>query len=962
MSENVNFHHDVRYKMRLAIRSILLLGAVFVQYICFLLFAKGFFPQKALLSGLNSFEGVVKQADILAQVPQDNPKFDKLIFILIDALRSDFVFSSNSSMRNLHHLLNSNEAIGFTAFANPPTVTLPRLKALTTGSISNFLDAILNIHESDTSSTLEIQDSWLRQFLDTKNRSMNFFGDDTWLKLFPNSFNESEGTTSFFVSDFTEVDNNVTRHIDSQLENDVWDGLILHYLGLDHIGHKSGPNSIYMPQKQQELDEIIFGIYQDYVVPKHELGQNTLMVIVGDHGMNEIGNHGGSSISETSSAMVFLSPVLGENAAVNKEPVPITVNDDFQFLSQINQIDLIPTLCHFFNLPIPKNNLGILIDKFVDVSPGGPVKVIENGYQFKTLIEVKFGRTMRKAYDPLATFEDSEFGKFDKLWHNSVLKYQAEPQDTPLSSVYEYLRETQDFLQASSTTYQVTDLFYSIIGLSVSVCIVFGLYYHLIRALELELVGVFYVISVIIFGVTTFASSLVEEEHQVWWAFSTVYLVFLASILYKRYGNSVLVALVLCLLVFFRIIRYWNTSGQKYNFLDEYTQHKIAYHLTVNQNIGLWILIATLLLYSQILTNGGLNVAHKSIAFVFPFTLTLLIVSFKVNFEHANTGGEKFNSVFKAVVTKSSEMFVKYDSKQLLIVLAQLSFKLWAGLVVIRFVILKVNYLWFNTEITTEKSEYVKVEDSTATIVKKKLSGKVQFKKVVKVSRQYIDGHYDYLNDIANLITMVLILQSKTENVGLYIVFFAIKFLGTKLINKIVELELATQSLDSLLAGGLHLRITVLATIAGLILQNLSFYQFGFTNSISTVDLALAYNGTASFNIGFVGLLTFVSNFSSPIYWAFHSLVWIYDNRLVNNEDRRLVFRQVKYEIFYARYLTLTLFYGTFGLFLLVACFNLRFHLFIWTVFSPKLLFFGAWSFLVNGLVELVAFVLIAAY
>jgi ethanolaminephosphotransferase len=37
------------------------------------------------------------------------------------------------------------------------------------------------------------------------------------------------------------VDNNVTRHIDNELMRDDWDAMVLHYLGLDHIGHKSGP-------------------------------------------------------------------------------------------------------------------------------------------------------------------------------------------------------------------------------------------------------------------------------------------------------------------------------------------------------------------------------------------------------------------------------------------------------------------------------------------------------------------------------------------------------------------------------------------------------------------------------------------------------------------------------------------------------------------------------------------------
>ena len=43
------------------------------------------------------------------------------------------------------------------------------------------------------------------------------------------------------MQDFVEVDNNVTRHIHDELLHDDWTALIIHYLGLDHIGHKAGP-------------------------------------------------------------------------------------------------------------------------------------------------------------------------------------------------------------------------------------------------------------------------------------------------------------------------------------------------------------------------------------------------------------------------------------------------------------------------------------------------------------------------------------------------------------------------------------------------------------------------------------------------------------------------------------------------------------------------------------------------
>lgn len=37
------------------------------------------------------------------------------------------------------------------------------------------------------------------------NKKVIFYGDNTWIKLFPNHFRRHDGTTSFFVSDYTEV-------------------------------------------------------------------------------------------------------------------------------------------------------------------------------------------------------------------------------------------------------------------------------------------------------------------------------------------------------------------------------------------------------------------------------------------------------------------------------------------------------------------------------------------------------------------------------------------------------------------------------------------------------------------------------------------------------------------------------------------------------------------------------------
>lgn len=53
----------------------------------------------------------------------------------------------------------------------------------------------------------------------------------------------------------------MTRHLTSELSSTDWDVLILHYLGLDHIGHLTGPNSPLVEPKLDEMDGIVKKIY-----------------------------------------------------------------------------------------------------------------------------------------------------------------------------------------------------------------------------------------------------------------------------------------------------------------------------------------------------------------------------------------------------------------------------------------------------------------------------------------------------------------------------------------------------------------------------------------------------------------------------------------------------------------------------------------------------------------------------
>lgn len=136
---------------------------------------------------------------------------------------------------------------------------------MTTGTIPNFIDVVMNLGSTELH-----MDSILHQ-MHNKAMKMVFLGDNTWVKMFPQMFHRQlENLDSLFVNDFYEGDKNITKHLSVELKNIDWQFLILHYLGLDHIGHVEGPFSPKVPAKLREMDTVIMHIH---LALQHSVGQ-----------------------------------------------------------------------------------------------------------------------------------------------------------------------------------------------------------------------------------------------------------------------------------------------------------------------------------------------------------------------------------------------------------------------------------------------------------------------------------------------------------------------------------------------------------------------------------------------------------------------------------------------------------------------------------------------------------------
>lgn len=814
------------------------------------IFAKGFFPHKASLPGFAQWP-----ADSLAS--SRAAPFDRVVFMVVDALRSDFVFGNSSGFQFTQSLIRNGAAIPFTGYASAPTITMPRVKAITTGSVPSFVDMLLNFAESDTTSTLKDQDSWLAQ-IRAKGGKLVMYGDDTWLRLFPGFFERSDGTTSFFVSDFTEVDNNVTRHIPLELENDDWSAMTLHFLGLDHIGHKTGPRGPNMPAKQSEMDGIVKDIYTAMESKSHL--KSCLLVLLGDHGMNEGGNHGASSAGEVSTALTFISPKF--KTAFEGQTSPITDAVDYRFYDTVQQSDIAPTLAALLGFPVPQNNLGIIIPRLLElwtVQTDQYDLLYANAEQIHHIAEATFPNQFKQGVTSdgcSATGDDAT--ALACLWHrvsqshSGSLKGSQNHDST--EDIKAFLHKAQSSLSGAASNYGLTDMYIGIglAGAGLLCCLpTFAQ-----GAFQAGADGLFLVSVMVIYAITMFATSYVEEEHQFWYWILGGWLI----LLYLKGGrfsskgvfsgrNATFTAYVLL-----GIVRRWRQTGQKYAGDPDLLTEIIA-----PNSWFLWVLVTvTYALPSRNLSARAATWMESRRMGVLPVLVTISAFLFKLAFTAADA--PELLQTFPIF-----NPMLGFVSKYPLVKMAQVVFLGLAHLAAC----------------------------------------------AIYYEAPWKDIHHfrSFLSVFQNILTIFMATQSRTVFVPLFLFFT-------------LQLSLLRRARQAYSIGEV--------TATALLVQYASFFTLGGTNSIATVDLSNAYNGISGYNVFAVGILTFISNWTGPIWWSFGVL------QLLSDAD----LRKGRWSFLLAGFAT---FACVHTLAVMVACTMLREHLFIWTVFSPKYLYTAAW-------------------
>jgi ethanolaminephosphotransferase len=449
----------------------------------------------------------------------------------------------------------------------------------------------------------------------------------------------------------------------------------------------------------------------------------------------------------------------------------------------------------------------------------------------------------------------------------------------------QWTRDAQGIMSGAATSYDMTKLVAGVILAAVS-CTVAAIAAYPILAKSPGYSTPFLLMT-LFYGIMMFASSYVEEEHNFWYWAASGWLVFLTMRGYDRlcflrtrtqltlassdWAFPLLTISGGIALAALRITRRWNQTGQKFAGEPDIARTFLSQHTTL-----LWILIvATYACNCYQLAQKGFPTLSRSLARPIAVVLTILALTFKLAFEHEDSP-ELLDWTATRLVELTTGPSLVFRARAVFIGIA-LALSYTIG---IKFV----------QDTRGDRIGRNLICTALATVLTLSLASSYTI-------------HY--------LITLFLITQSRASNVPLFLLFF----LQLRLLNELNSRGIGT-------------------TTTSILFQYLSFFAFGGTNAISSVDLSSAYNGVSGFNVLAVGLLTFVSNWAGPVFWTSGMTI------LLRNVKENMGSHVLRGHI-----ALLTVFTSFSVLAVMVACTVLRTHLFIWTVFSPKYLYSMAWSF-----------------
>ena len=696
-----------------------------------------------------------------------------------------------------------------------------------------------------------------------------------------------------------------------------------------------------MLPKQREMDDIVRMIYKAVETEEHL--EDTLLVLVGDHGMNAGGNHGGSGPGETEPALVFASPKF---ASTNSRSCPTTPKNgtEFEFYRKVQQSDVVPTLASLMGFPVPRNSLGVVLQETAETLLGERawVRSLErNARQVLVILKASIGEQRWLAAVKKYTHQEincqslgDETEEMACLWARAVgSKGENEEKD----ALSKFLYKTQDALSSTASSYDVPRMVAGValaFASSVLAVLAFPTFW------PPSLAGSALTLSTLLYGVMMFATSYVEEEQHFWYWITPAWLAFLAirslqqahRLRLQDDWNLPSAVLAIPALACHRLMVRWNQTGQKHA-----GEPDIVHDFFPSHHVLMWILIlATYLVVGYQLARTCLRStligdADLAIAFV----AILPAVVFKLNFTQADAP-----ELVLGLGGQLRAMTADLD----LLTQARVVFVMLTLCLIIAVVEAKWNRGKQGARSRCSAGYHLAVENAN----------------------EYTDAAITLSDRLHVLLTLFLITQTRAPNVPLFLLLEVQRLCFTRLLSQPT--------------AAAHIGSQVLSiAFTSLLLSQTTYFAFGGSNSISSIDLSNAYNGVADYNIVAVGVLLFASNWAGAIWWCSAAVTLLLSRPQVEQTPAKLATKSSSNRAWVDReraqlhadavaaitppkssepelksttgvdgwtlYTTATTAFTAASLVaVMAACTLLRTHLFIWTVFSPKYLYAMAWA------------------
>ena len=726
----------------------------------------------------------------------------------------------------------------------------------------------------------------------------------------------------------------MTRHVADELARDDWDAMIMHYLGLDHIGHKTGPQGPNMLPKQREMDGIVQQIYKAMETEKHH--SKTLLVLAGDHGMNAGGNHGGSGAGETDPALLFASSKFKEMPKRRDYECPTRPKDgtEFHYYTKIEQSDLVPALAGMMGFPVPKNSLGVLTPELAALwSASGLLQLLrQNANQLLHIIRAKYGaetfdaQAAQHSQEVAAAIAQDEWPCKAAVGDEQELAYEWGEilhfsKNSSEEDFYRFLNHAQAAMSDTASSYDIPLMIGGMV-ISATALAITGISY--LALWPPSPAGLSFATVSLLYGVMMFASSYIEEEQHFWYWLTPAWItVLLAKGILKMPGSKDRLKIAAAGAILFathRLAVRWNQTGQKHA-----GEPDIVHAVFPGNHILMWILILTTYISTGFLLHNRTfaGIFMPELAAFADVALIVPAMVFKLNFTQADAP-----ELVRGLAMRIREWTEPFS----LVLQARVVF---AALAV------------------------------TATAVVVLSISQARTKGSPDVAKG--EARISLSERLHHLLTLFLMTQTRAPNVPL--------FLALDLQRLSLGLLLGTDDTISEESSTLNSPDATAVATSVLLLSYVYYFCMGGSNSISSIDLSNAYNGVADYNIAAVGLLLFASNWTGPMWWCSAAVLIMVprttksapkQSPLTNDERDWVMVERAKLQEEMAQstkanvkasgnessgsdpwllYITsMTTFIASSLLAVMAACTALRTHLFIWTVFSPKYLYAMAWS------------------